>query len=179
LTSFIFSFVGSYKDKKINIADVYDFDIPQYLVGRLIGRHGSFLYNIRTKTNVEIYVLDHPIDPEKKMCSIHGNIDNIILALKLIRQKFPADKFLDVTLERTRLGPQGTPLSPEFQYDLPSLSLIAGVNNEISVLHIVKPNWFFVCCPTHPTHCYLRSLEEKMMVYYSNEITITNSARGK
>jgi len=43
-----------------------------------------------------IYVCEDPINPEKRICSIRGKIENIDLALKMIRQNFPENRFPDI-----------------------------------------------------------------------------------
>jgi len=173
---FISSFAGSFMEKK----ETYDFVVPQHLVGRLIGRNGNFLHSIREKTNIAIYVHDHPTDYSQKVCSMQGNADGIATALKMIRQKFPERKFLEVTLERVTLDVNR--IMGFLRYKVLSyapLSLIPGINNEISLSHIVKPNWFFANNVTHPTYIRLRPMEDNMMLYYSQNVLATNNANGK
>ncbi|EZA58066.1 hypothetical protein DMN91_006309 [Ooceraea biroi] len=159
---------GSINENRKNnvVLNTYDFAIPQHLVGRLIGRHGSFLHSIRTKTNVAIYVHDHPYDGDHKICSIQGNADEIDVTLKMIRQKFPEKKFPQVTLAEISTVPEIITDTIPYVPSLLALSLIDGVNNDISVSHIVKPNWLFVNLPTHPTYLSLRNLESEMLQYY-------------
>jgi A-kinase anchor protein 1 len=51
---------------------VYEFVIPQQLVGRLIGKHGCFVQQIKTETNSSIFVKRHPESPKFKVCAIEG-----------------------------------------------------------------------------------------------------------
>lgn len=51
---------------------IYEFEIPQYLVGRLIGRHGSNAYEIKKATNAAIYIKTHPNTSELKICAVEG-----------------------------------------------------------------------------------------------------------
>lgn len=51
---------------------VYDFLLPQLLVGRLIGRHGSFVHEIKAKTNASILIKKHPETTKQKICSVEG-----------------------------------------------------------------------------------------------------------
>lgn len=53
---------------------VYDFLLPQLLVGRLIGRHGAFVHEIKAKTNATIWIKRHPETTKQKICSIEGKI---------------------------------------------------------------------------------------------------------
>ncbi|XP_029160154.1 KH domain-containing protein akap-1 isoform X2 [Nylanderia fulva] len=157
---------GCRKDN--TVSSIYDFAIPQHLVGRLIGRHGSFLQSIRTKADVSIYVNDHPCDGDHKICSIRGSVERINVALKLIRQKFPEKKFPEVTLEEISTIPE---VNEEIPCTIPlirSLSLIGSVSNDVYVSHIVKPNWLFVQLSTHPSFHLLESLEENMTCWYNS-----------
>ncbi|XP_018046682.1 PREDICTED: KH domain-containing protein akap-1 [Atta colombica] len=156
--------------RKDNIASTtYDFSIPQHLVGRLIGRHGSFLHNIRTKANVGIYVNDHPCDGDHKICSIRGSVEGINVALKMVRQKFPEKRFPQVTLAEISTISE---VNEEVTYNVfiqRPLSLVDGVNNDINICHIVKPNWLFVRLPTHPSFPLLQNLEDSMQYWYNTE----------
>ncbi|KAG5330369.1 AKAP1 protein, partial [Acromyrmex charruanus] len=156
--------------RKDNIASsTYDFAIPQHLVGRLIGRHGSFLHNIRTKANVGIYVNDHPCDGDHKICSIRGSVEGINVALKMVRQKFPEKRFPQVTLAEISTISE---VNEEVAYNVfiqRPLSLVDGVNNDINICHIVKPNWLFVRLPTHPSFPLLQNLEDSMQYWYNTE----------
>lgn len=53
---------------------VYDFLLPQLLVGRLIGRHGSFVHEIKAKTNATIWIKNHPDTSKQKICSVEGKL---------------------------------------------------------------------------------------------------------
>ncbi|CAK9799454.1 KH domain-containing protein akap-1 [Anthophora quadrimaculata] len=142
----------------------YEFCIPQHLVGRLIGRHGSFLDTIRLKAGVHIVVYRHPMLRNQKICTIEGYTEGINIALDIIRQQFPKEKYPYVTLEQFSLTKtaEGIPWITE----LMQLSLVEGVNNDVIVCHIVKPNRVFVQFPTHPTYPSLRILEENMAQLY-------------
>ncbi|XP_014467807.1 PREDICTED: KH domain-containing protein akap-1 [Dinoponera quadriceps] len=154
--------------RKTNVEQTtYYFAIPQQLVGRLIGRHGSFLHNIRTKAEIQIYVNDHPDASDQKICSIEGNADGIAIALDMIRKKFPEKKFPEVTLieiSTSEVMPVETSWVPHWS----QLFLIEGVNNDIVVTHIVKPHWLFIQVPTHPTFPFLRLLDAEMTYAYNN-----------
>ncbi|XP_011875394.1 PREDICTED: KH domain-containing protein C56G2.1 isoform X2 [Vollenhovia emeryi] len=148
----------------------YEFAIPQHLAGRLIGRLGCFLQSIRTKTNVVIRVIDNPCDGDHKICSIRGSVEGIKIALKMIRQKFPEKRFPQVTLADISTVPE---VNVEVAYNVLiqwPLSLVEGVNNDINISHIVKPNWLFVQLPTHPSFPLLQNLEDNMTFCYNNEL---------
>ncbi|XP_012135254.2 A-kinase anchor protein spoonbill [Megachile rotundata] len=143
---------------------LYEFSIPQHLLGKLIGHHGSFLQSIRIKAEVYIVIKRHPISRDHKICAIEGSNEGINIALDMIRQKFPEKKYPQVTLEQ--IVSSKLPEEIPWVTELMQLSLVEGVNNDVVMCHIVKPNRFFVQLPTHPSYPYLRILDENMTQLY-------------
>jgi A-kinase anchor protein 1 len=94
-----------------------------------------------------------------------GTQADIESALEMIRQKFPAKRFQNVTLEQVCfLPPVPTfPLIPENLY----LLLIEGVNNDVILSSLVSPAHFFLQQPTHPTFPALSRLDACMNLCYS------------
>ncbi|XP_046835819.1 KH domain-containing protein akap-1 [Vespa crabro] len=158
------SIKGQIKD--VSLYSVYEFCICQNLVGRLIGRHGSFLQNICAKAGVHIMVKRHHTLRDQKICVIQGSIESITIALDIIRQRFPEKKYPSVTLEQILpvVIPEEIPVLPE----LTQLSLVEGVNNDVLVCHISKPNRLFLHIPTHPTYPSLRLLDANMTQLYNS-----------
>ncbi|XP_043264611.1 KH domain-containing protein akap-1 [Colletes gigas] len=157
------SITGHAKDNAIPM--VYEFNVPQNLVGKVIGRHGSFLQSIREQAKVHIIIRHNPIFRDQQICSIEGSTEGINIALDMIRQKLPKKKYPHVTLEQIF---QLTLLNESSWFtELVQLSLVEGVNNDVVVCHIVKPNRFFVQLPTHPTYPSLRILDESMTLLYN------------
>lgn len=138
-------------------------------MGRLIGRHGSFLHSIRTKAEILIYVNDHPSTSDQKICSIEGSPEGINVALDMIRKKFPEKRFPQVTLAEIST-PEVIPVMTEGSWipQWTQLFLVDGVNNDILVSHLHKPHWLFVQLPTHPTYPYLGILVDNMTYMYAN-----------
>uniref|UniRef100_T1I405 KH_dom_type_1 domain-containing protein n=2 Tax=Rhodnius prolixus TaxID=13249 RepID=T1I405_RHOPR len=56
---------------------IYEFVLPQIIVGRLIGRRGTFLHEIRTSTQTNIYIKRHPDTNKLKICAIEGSQQDI------------------------------------------------------------------------------------------------------
>ncbi|KZC12993.1 PREDICTED: KH domain-containing protein akap-1 [Dufourea novaeangliae] len=157
------SIKGHAKDNAI--PNAYEFSIPHHLVGRLIGRYGTFLQNIRVKAEVHIVVKRHPRSREQKVCAIQGSPEGITIALELIRQRFPDKKYPQLTL--AQIPPSNPAEEMPWVTELMQLSLVEGVNNDVVVCHIVKPNRFFVQLPTHPTYPSLRILDDCMTQLYN------------
>jgi len=138
---------GTEADKQVagaaaaNQIMVYEFAIPMHLVGRLIGKHGCFVAQIKTETRSQIQVKKHPDQNKFKLCSLEGRLKElnrkfftfkkfwcqfynkisvvsgtqaeIDKALKLIRKKFPLKKYPQLTLECISSQLFHFPLIPE------------------------------------------------------------------
>ncbi|CAG2068194.1 unnamed protein product, partial [Timema podura] len=120
---------GSSVAGDLPIPSVYEFVLPQLLVGRLIGRHGTFVHQIKEKTNASILIKRHPDTTKLKICAVEGmqmDIEGALEmirmqmdiegALEMIRQKFPIKKYPNITLEQVCFMPTGPvmPILPEF-----------------------------------------------------------------
>ena len=103
---------------------VYQFELPASLCGRLIGRFGHCVREIKLNTNANIIVNNHPYANDAKVCSVEGNNQLLILmyfadaefflylfiflgyrdeirnALQMIRSRFPTREFPEVTLQQ-------------------------------------------------------------------------------
>lgn len=53
---------------------IHQFVIPQTLVGLLIGKHGSFVTQIKDKTGACVYVRRHPDSVKQKICAVEGKV---------------------------------------------------------------------------------------------------------
>ncbi|XP_066601809.1 KH domain-containing protein akap-1 [Prorops nasuta] len=150
--------------KETNARIVYEFSIPSILVGKLIGRNGNFLHNIRSKADVTIVVKSLPGTSESRICVIEGSSEDINIALNIIRQRFPEKKYPHLTLAQISSVKLVEEIPPVPQ--LIQLSLVDGVNNDVIVCHILRPDRFFVQMPTHPTYPSLRVLDANMTLLY-------------
>ncbi|XP_033334791.1 A-kinase anchor protein spoonbill [Megalopta genalis] len=151
---------GSIEDHLKDGPTSYEFNIPQRLVGKLLGARRSFLQTIQIKANVHMELRCHPSSRDLKLCQISGPPEGIKVALDMIRQRFPENRYPDVNLQ------QVLPFN-EWLTELMQLSLVGGVNNDVIVCHIVKPNRLFVQLPTHPTYPYLWTLVDSMTKLYN------------
>lgn len=140
---------------------VFDFVIPQGLVGRLIGRRGAFVHTIREKTNARILIKRHPdTDSKIKVCSVEGTHSEIDAALSVIRDKFPLKRFPELTLEKISF----VPVVPDCMH----LRLIEGVNNDTIVSCLNSAGHLFLQQPTHPTFPSLNVLTHYMLACYND-----------
>ncbi|XP_063226136.1 A-kinase anchor protein 1, mitochondrial-like isoform X2 [Bacillus rossius redtenbacheri] len=146
-----------------DVPSIYEFVLPQHLVGRLIGRFGAFVHQIKDKTNANILIKKHPDTTKLKICAIEGNQMGIDRALEMIRDKFPQKKYPNVTLEQVCFVP-ATPVFPVPQ--CVQLRLVEGVNNDVIVSYMVTPAHVFLQQPTHPTFLNLSALAAFMQTCY-------------
>lgn len=102
----------------VDIPSLYECIVPQIIVGKLIGRHGCFVNQIKEKTNALILVKRHPTNDKLKICSIEGTKGEIEKALKMIRDKFPLKRYPEMTLEQVHFTPivSTLPLIPDHLY---------------------------------------------------------------
>uniref|UniRef100_A0A1B6DQ92 Tudor domain-containing protein n=1 Tax=Clastoptera arizonana TaxID=38151 RepID=A0A1B6DQ92_9HEMI len=148
------------------VQSVYEFVLEQHIVGRLIGRHGAYLQDIRGKTNTNIFIKRHPDTSKLKICAIEGNQQDIDAALAMIRQKFPLRRFPNLTLEKVTFVQPSThyPLKPEiFQ-----LQLVEGVNNDVLLSSLITAGHFFLQQPTHPSYPSLLTQNVMMNALYNS-----------
>ncbi|KAJ8722688.1 hypothetical protein PYW07_003868 [Mythimna separata] len=143
---------------------IHQFVIPQSLVGLLIGKHGSFVTQIKAKTGASVYVRRHPDSVKQKICAVEGTQSEIEAALELIKDKFPEKKFPNFSLQEisAELYQRLVPLVPEF------LQLVESVNNDTIMTCLVSAGHFFLQQPLHPTFPSLHALHRLMAATYQN-----------
>lgn len=85
----------------------YDFELPQSLVGCLVGKTGVTVRKIRDECNVNISIKRHPIKYKKyKLCTVQGTQQQIDAALAMIKTKMPPKTNLervDIELETAEM----------------------------------------------------------------------------
>lgn len=143
---------------------IHQFVISQSLVGLLIGKHGSFVTQIKGKTGASVYVRRHPDSMKQKICAVEGTQTEIEAALEMIKEKFPEKKFPNFSLQEisAELYQRLVPLVPEF------LQLVESVNNDTIMTCLVSAGHFFLQQPLHPTFPSLHALHRLMAATYQN-----------
>ncbi|XP_054271862.1 A-kinase anchor protein 1, mitochondrial-like isoform X1 [Macrosteles quadrilineatus] len=145
---------------------VYEFVLPQVIVGRLIGRHGTFLHDIRAKTHTHVFIKKHPETSSLKICAIEGTQQDIDAALKMIRQKFPIRRFPDLTLEKVSFVKD--PCMP-MDFESLQLHLVEGVNNDVILSSLITAGNFFLQMPSHLSYQCLYKLACLMNTVYNTQ----------
>ncbi|XP_054714075.1 A-kinase anchor protein 1, mitochondrial-like [Uloborus diversus] len=143
---------------------VYEFDLPQELCGRLIGRQGKHVKSIKERTNSNVFIKRHPYDPQLKTVVVEGNKSDVLEALEIIRRKYPPSQFPGVTLVQTNLvnSHTGVPIPESLQLHLPE-----GASCDVILSSLVSAGHFFLQQPTHPTYPSLSTLDQCMINCYS------------
>ncbi|XP_035212876.1 A-kinase anchor protein 1, mitochondrial-like isoform X2 [Stegodyphus dumicola] len=144
-------------------SSVYEFELPQELCGRLIGKHGKHVKSIKERSNANVYIKRHPYDPQLKIVAVQGSQSDVNNALEIIRRKFPPSQFPTVTLVQTNLvNSHGLPLPESLQLHLPD-----GASCDVILSSLISAGHFFLQQPTHPTYPSLSTLDQCMMNCYS------------
>ncbi|KAI6177268.1 A-kinase anchor protein 1, mitochondrial [Aphelenchoides bicaudatus] len=149
---------------------VYEFEVPNTLVGLIIGVQGKTISELCTRANVRMLIRPH-YNPARfeshQICSIEGKRKNVNKSLHMIRYRFPQNRFPDLNLQ-----PVFPPNVLDPQTAMPgaeptTLSLPIGVPCEVFVCAVVDAGHFFVQLPTHPTFSSLETLDLYTMNIYS------------
>uniref|UniRef100_A0A1B0B653 Tudor domain-containing protein n=1 Tax=Glossina palpalis gambiensis TaxID=67801 RepID=A0A1B0B653_9MUSC len=146
----------------------YEFFFPNSLVGQLYGRKRSFINQIKSKTNANVLLRKHRYTGKVRICVIEGTDSEIQAALTMIRQRLPAKRYPNFTMQRIHFALPQTivPLSTESLLNL-QLHLIEGINNDVVVSAIISGGHIFVQHPLHPSHPSLAVLQKCLYDSYS------------
>ncbi|KAK3854536.1 hypothetical protein Pcinc_038998 [Petrolisthes cinctipes] len=149
----------------------YDFEIPQTLVGRLIGRRGAFVNKIKATTDATVVVHPHR-NRRLKLCSVEGSRQQVAAALKMIREQFPESRYSDVTLEQVSGNISGGhDPAPALDNQTMQMELTAGVVVEVRVSAVVSAGELWVQQPLHPSFSALHRLHTCMNLNYQDGST--------
>ncbi|KHJ49167.1 KH domain protein [Trichuris suis] len=148
---------------------IYNFELPNDLVGLLIGRRGAHVQYLEEMTGASISVYDHASFTKSRLCAIQGTRDAINSCLRLIRKRFPVRTFPHLKLHPVFL-PGMLPLltvpvtirAAEWQ----ELDLVEGMAIETLVCFAYSPGHFFVHQPTHPSYMHLNQFQAMMSFLY-------------
>ncbi|XP_037782603.1 KH domain-containing protein akap-1-like [Penaeus monodon] len=146
----------------------YEFEIPQTLVGRLIGRKGAFVNKIKATTDATLIVYPHK-NRRLKLCSVEGTRQQVDAAIRMIRDYFPLDRYPDVTLEQVSgRGPVQPAVQPTVNTQAMQIELTAGVVVEVRVSSVMSGGELWVQQPLHPSFSALQRLHSCMNLNYGD-----------
>ncbi|KAH8287725.1 hypothetical protein KR054_012007, partial [Drosophila jambulina] len=146
----------------------YEFLFPISLIGQLYGRKRAFINQIKAKTLASVALSKNPYSGKLRICTIEGTESEIDAALAMIRQRLPAKRYPNFTMQRIHFALPQTivPLSTESLYNL-QLKLIEGINNDVVVSAVLSGSHMFVQHPLHPSHPSLPMLQKQLYDSYS------------
>ncbi|KAI6188519.1 A-kinase anchor protein 1, mitochondrial [Aphelenchoides besseyi] len=155
----------------MELKPVYEFEVPNTLVGLIIGIQGKTITELCRRASVRMLIRPHHTPARfetHQICSIEGPRSNINKCLHMIRYRFPTERFPDLNLKPV-LPPTMVECTGQMIGNDPStLSLPVGVPCEAFICNVVDPGHFFVQLPTHPTFSSLANLDFYTMSIYSH-----------
>lgn len=146
------------ESKKSNLT-IWEIEVPQHLVGRLIGKQGRYVSFLKQTSGAKIYISTLPYTEEFQICHIEGSQLQIDKALNQIGKKFKELHLTNIYAP----PPLALPSLPMTSW----LMLPDGVTVEVIVVNVVNAGHMFVQQHTHPTFHALRSLDQQMFLCYS------------
>lgn len=159
---------GSSPPQSVGAATItYDFIVPIYCIGVIIGNRGNTVSRIKEKTGATVIIRKGALGLRKqRVCSIEGTQSEIDAALKMIRALLPERRNSPITMERIFLTPDNQ-VVPSFNIASLQLKLIEGINNDVSICSVISGGHVFLQQPLHPSYPKLASLQHRMNTWYS------------
>ncbi|CAL2036008.1 unnamed protein product [Caenorhabditis brenneri] len=151
---------------------MYEFEIPNSLVGLIIGVKGKTIKELSQRTNVRMLIRQHHA-PEKskthQICQVRGKRDEINHSLQMLRRRFPPARFPELNLQ-----PVVPPVLPNTNFDMLTtqptwLTLPEEIKCEVAISSIISPSHFFIQQPTHASFASLRHLDMYMGQLYGEQ----------
>jgi len=168
----------SHSDYESGLLPMYEFEVPNTLVGLIIGIRGKTIKELCTRAEVRILIRPHhdaaKVDTHQ-ICSIEGRRDDINKCLHMMRHRFPPNRFPDLNLKPVFPPPAPPPVytSP----DMMELALPVGAMFDVYVSALISTGHFFVQLPTHPTFPSLRLVDDIMNRIYNHSLDLPECVR--
>uniref|UniRef100_A0A5S6QNK5 KH domain-containing protein n=1 Tax=Trichuris muris TaxID=70415 RepID=A0A5S6QNK5_TRIMR len=155
------------------ILPIYNFEVPNDLVGLLIGRNGAHVQYLQNRSGASVSVYSHWFSSKSRLCAIEGSRDAINSCLRLIRRRFPVRFFPQLKLNPVFLPGMlssiiAVPLAIRTA-ELQELDLVEGMLIETSVCFTYSPAHFFVHQPTHPSYMHLSQFQAMINFLYERD----------
>jgi len=108
------------RSEATRVKTTYEFLFPISLIGHLYGRKRTFINQIKAKTLASVVLSKNPYSSKVRICTIEGTESEIDAALAMIRQRLPAKRYPNFTMQRIHFALPQTivPLSTESLYNL-------------------------------------------------------------
>lgn len=150
----------------------YEFEIPNTLVGLVIGIKGKTIKELSVRTEVKMLIRPHhtPTKSEShQICQVRGKRDQINKCLCMLRRRFPPARFPDLNLQPVLPPPLPNNLFDALHAQPTWLTLPEEVPTEVVVSSLVDPGHVFIQQPTHPSFSSLNVLDRYMLHLYSQQ----------
>ncbi|VDM54275.1 unnamed protein product [Angiostrongylus costaricensis] len=157
-------------DEAGDVLPMYEFEIPNTLVGLVIGIKGKTIKELSTRTDVRMLIRQHHI-PEKvdthQICQVRGKREQINRCLQMLRRRFPPARFPELNLQPVLPPPIPSHFFDSITYHPTWLTLPDEIPCEVVCSSVIDPGHFFVQQPTHPSFSSLSHLDMYMLRLYS------------
>lgn len=163
-------------DDLIETPLIYEFEIPQSIVGLVIGRQGITIKQFTDRSGAQMIIRRHYAGDNFKICTVEGHREQINNCLRLIRRKFPPSRFPELKLTPIMPPPIICPMSPIIE-SVARLNLPDAIKCEVVVSSLMEPGHFFVQQPTHPSFMALSRLDQYMLAVYNQHNGVPNLPR--
>lgn len=150
---------------------LYEFEIPNTLVGLIIGVGGKTIKELCKRADVKMLIRAHHNTYKQdthQICSVEGRRENINKCLHMIKGRFPKERFPDLNLKPVLPpAPPITTMMPNNPMVATQLPMPMGAPCEVYVSANVDAGHFFVQLPTHPSFPTLQLLDQYLLNVYN------------
>ncbi|CAJ0598146.1 unnamed protein product [Cylicocyclus nassatus] len=157
-------------DEAGDVLPMYEFEIPNTLVGLIIGIKGKTIKELSTRTDVRMLIRQHHT-PEKvdthQICQVRGKREQINRCLQMLRRRFPPARFPELNLQPVLPPPLPNNLFDALASQPSWLTLPDAIPCEVVCSSVIDPGHFFLQQPTHPSFSSLSHLDMYMIRLYS------------
>ncbi|OZC05321.1 hypothetical protein X798_07757 [Onchocerca flexuosa] len=151
------------------VRSIYEFEIPNTLVGLIIGIKGKTIKELCLRTEVKMIIRPHHT-PEKlethQICAVEGSRDNINRCLRMMRRRFPVARFPELNLRPVLPPPFPDPPAALYALRPVQLTLPEGERCRVICSAVIDVGHFFLQQPQHPTFNALQRLDYYMLGVY-------------
>lgn len=149
---------------------MYEFEIPNSLVGLIIGVKGKTIIELSKRTAVRMMIRQHHT-PEKadshQICQVRGKRDQINRCLQMLRRRFPPARFPELNLQPVLPPPLPNNLFDAMTTQPSWLTLPENIPCEVACSSVINAGHFFLQQPTHPSFSSLTHLDMYMLRLYT------------
>ncbi|CAG9537506.1 unnamed protein product [Cercopithifilaria johnstoni] len=151
------------------VRSIYEFEIPNTLVGLIIGIKGKTIKELCLRTEVKMIIRPHhtPVKLEThQICAVEGSRENINRCLRMMRRRFPAARFPELNLRPVLPPPFPDPPAALYGTRPVQLTLPEDERCQVICSATIDVGHFFLQQPQHPTFNALQRLDYYMLGVY-------------